>query len=98
MPQSIKLPALQGKNIVLLQQNHLHRSCCVQLFLALKFAQSKGVDIYDYTLDLKTIPSYIEKAYELSPKIKQLARFISKYKNIVITADGSSYALAKKLH
>ncbi len=64
--------------------------------LALKFAQSKGVDIYDYTLDLKTIPSYIEKAYELSPKIKQLARFISKYKNIVITADGSSYALAKE--
>ena len=29
-------------------------------------------------------------------KIKQLARFISKYKNIVITADGSSYALAKE--
>lgn len=64
--------------------------------LVLKFAQSKGKDIYDYTLDLKTIPSFIEKTYALQPKIKQFARFISKYKNIVITADGQSYALAKE--
>lgn len=64
--------------------------------LVLKFAQSKGKDIYDYTLDLKTIPSYIEKTYALQPKIKQFARFLSKYKNIVITADGQSYALAKE--
>lgn len=64
--------------------------------LVLKFAQNKGVDIYDYTLDLKTIPSFIEKTFELQPKIKQFARFLSKYKNIVITADGHSYALAKE--
>lgn len=64
--------------------------------LALKFAQDKGIDIYDYILDLKTIPSYIEAAYALHPKIKQLARFISKYKHIIITADGQSYALAKE--
>lgn len=64
--------------------------------LVLKFAQSKGKDIYDYTLDLKTIPSFIEKTYTLQPKIKQFARFLSKYKNIVITADGQSYALAKE--
>ncbi len=64
--------------------------------LVLKFAQSKGKDIYDYTLDLKTIPSFIEKTYALQPKIKQFARFLSKYKNIVITADGQSYALAKE--
>lgn len=64
--------------------------------LALKFAQNKGLDIYDYTLELRTIPDFIEKSYELKPKIKQLARFISKYKNIVITADGHSYALAKE--
>lgn len=64
--------------------------------LVLKFAQSKGKDIYDYALDLKTIPSFIEKTYALQPKIKQFARFLSKYKNIVITADGQSYALAKE--
>src|SRR5574344_403603 len=64
--------------------------------IVLKFAQQKGIDIYDYILDLKTVPSFIEKAYELQPKIKQFAQFLSKYKNIVITADGPSYALAKE--
>ena len=64
--------------------------------LALKFAQDKGIDIYDYILDLKTVPSYINSTYELKPKIKNLARFLSKYKNIIMTADGHSYALAKE--
>lgn len=64
--------------------------------LALKLAQNKGIEIYDYLLDIRTIPSFIEQAYALQPKIKQLAKFISKYKNIIITADGKSYALAKE--
>lgn len=64
--------------------------------LALKFAQIQGIDTYDYTLDLKMIPSFINKSFELQPKIKQLARFLSKYKNVVMTADGQSYALAKE--
>ena len=64
--------------------------------LVLKFAQNKGIETYDYTMNLKFIPEIIEKAFKLHPKIKQLARFISKYKNVVITADGASYALAKE--
>lgn len=64
--------------------------------LALKFAQIQGIDTYDYTLDLTMIPSFISKSFELQPKIKQLARFLSKYKNVVMTADGQSYALAKE--
>ncbi len=64
--------------------------------LALKFAQNNGIDVYDLIQDVKTIPSFIDKTYELQPKIKQFARFLSKYKNIVITADGYSYALAKE--
>ena len=64
--------------------------------LALKFAQIQGIDTYDYTLNLKMIPSFISKSFELQPKIKQLARFLSKYKNVVMTADGQSYALAKE--
>ncbi|MDE6137949.1 MAG: SIS domain-containing protein, partial [Candidatus Gastranaerophilales bacterium] len=64
--------------------------------LALKFAQNKGIDIYDYILDLKSIPSFINSTYDLQPKIKNLARFLSKYKNIIMTADGHSYALAKE--
>lgn len=64
--------------------------------LSLKFAQDKGIDIYDYILDIKTIPSFIDSTYELQPKIKQLAKYLSKFKNIIITADGYSYALAKE--
>ena len=30
------------------------------------------------------------------PKQKEMAKFLAKYKNIVITADGISYALAKE--
>ena len=64
--------------------------------LALKFAQDKGIDIYDYILDLRTIPQFIENTYKLQPRIKQLAKYMSKFKNIIITADGHSYALAKE--
>jgi glucosamine--fructose-6-phosphate aminotransferase (isomerizing) len=65
--------------------------------LAVKFAQDKGFETYDTILDLKAIPTFIENAYECRPKIKQLAKFLSKYKNIIITADGKSYALAKEM-
>lgn len=64
--------------------------------LALKFAQNKGFDTYNYIVDIKTIPNCIELAYKKQPQIKQLARFISKIKNLIITADGPSYALAKE--
>ena len=38
----------------------------------------------------------LKKALILRPQIKILAKFLAKYKNIVITADGISYALAKE--
>ena len=64
--------------------------------LAIKFAQDKGIDTFEYTRDIQDVPSYIEKTYALQPRIKQLAKYMAKYKNIVITADGQSYALAKE--
>lgn len=68
---------------------------CVTL-LALKFAQVKNIDVYDHIIELKTLPNLIEQTYALKPKIKQFAKFLSKYKHIVLTADGQSYALAKE--
>lgn len=65
--------------------------------LALKMAQSNNIDVADLIRDLKDIPSVIQKAYDLKYKIKQIARFLSKYKSIVMTADGASYALAKEV-
>lgn len=64
--------------------------------LVLKFAQNKNIEVSDIIRDLNDIPSVIIQAYGLQSKIKQVAKFLSKYKNIVITADGVSYALAKE--
>ncbi len=64
--------------------------------LVLKYAAHKRIDITNYINDLITLPSFIRASYELHPEIKEMAKFLSKYKNIVITADGISYALAKE--
>ncbi len=91
-----KMACLAGEEKSIAATKSFSSQLLCATILALKFAQNKGIDIYDYILDLKTIPDFIEKTFALQPKIKQIARFISKYKNIVITADGQSYALAKE--
>ncbi|MDD3437249.1 MAG: SIS domain-containing protein [Candidatus Gastranaerophilales bacterium] len=64
--------------------------------LALKFAQLKKIDVKDRLNELKNLPEIIEETLALTDKIKPFARFLSKYTNIIITADGISYALAKE--
>ena len=68
--------------------------CCT--LLVLKYAAHRGIDISHYIEELKTLSGYIEKTYELHSEIKDLAKFLSKFKNIVVTADGISYAIAKE--
>ena len=68
---------------------------CITL-LVLKFAQSKNIPVDDLLRDLFDIPGVIEQAYATQKKVKMLARFLSKYKYIALTADGVSYALAKE--
>lgn len=64
--------------------------------LVLKLAQNKGIDVADLIRDLNDIPDVIEKAYKLHSKIKQAAKFLSRYKSVVVTADGEMYAFAKE--
>lgn len=71
------------------------QTLCLYL-LALKYAQIKGIDAADHLQQLKKLPEIIEASLDLEEKVKPLARFLSKYKNILITADGVSYALAKE--
>lgn len=68
---------------------------CLYL-LALKYAQIKNVDISKRLEALNKLPEIIEETLALTDKIKPFARFLSKYKNIIIAADGVSYALAKE--
>lgn len=68
---------------------------CLYL-LALKYAQIRGLNVSERLNQLKKLPSIIEDTLALTDKIKPFARFLSKYKNIIIAADGVSYALAKE--
>lgn len=68
---------------------------CLYL-LALKYAQIKCMDVAARLKQLRNLPKIIEDTLALEDKIKPFARFLSKYKNILITADGVSYALAKE--
>ena len=68
---------------------------CLAL-LAVKFAQMKNLETDIIINDILSVPKYINETYKLQPKIKSVSRFLSKYKNIVVCADGISYALAKE--
>lgn len=68
---------------------------CLYL-LALKYAQIREIDVSERLVQLKKLPAIIEETLALEDKIKPFARFLSKYKNIIMAADGSSYALAKE--
>lgn len=68
---------------------------CLYL-LALKFAKTKGLDVSERFNQLKSLPRIIEDTLALTEKIRPFARFLSKYKNLIIAADGVSYALAKE--
>lgn len=91
-----KIACLAGEEKSIAATKSLMSQFLCSTLLILKIAQKQGKDIYDYLLDLKMLPDFIEKTLKLRPKIKELASFVSKYKNVVMTADGISYALAKE--
>ena len=68
---------------------------CVTL-LALKYATFKGKDISQYIEDLKNLPSFLIQILSNRNEIEKLAKKISKFKLLVATADGMSYAIAKE--
>ena len=68
---------------------------CGAIFV-LKLAQDKGIEVQDLIRDLNDIPDVINTAYKIHTKIKQAARFLSRYKSIVMSADGEMYAFAKE--
>lgn len=68
---------------------------CV-LIVALKLSKHKGRNIDEYLSSLDKLPDVIQATFELRPKIKHLARLLSKQHCLVITADGISYSIAKE--
>ncbi len=68
--------------------------CCT--LLVLKYAKIKGIDISSNLEHLKTLPSFVNKTFELHDEVKEIAKTLSEFKNLVVTADGISYAIAKE--
>lgn len=68
--------------------------CCT--LLVLKYAAHKGIDISGYLAQLNQLSEAVNDTYKLHHQIKDMAKFLAKFKNIVITADGISYAIAKE--
>lgn len=64
--------------------------------LVLKYAEQKGIDIEPYLQQLKTLPECITKTYQLQENIREVAKPLSEFTNLVATADGISYAIAKE--
>jgi glucosamine--fructose-6-phosphate aminotransferase (isomerizing) len=62
--------------------------------LVLKYASLRGFDISNTVKELKVLPEILKKIN--TAEVKTTAKFLSKFKSIVITADGISYALAKE--
>ncbi len=52
--------------------------------------------VKSYRESLNYIPDIVTKALNMRGKVKQLAGFVAKSKNIVIAADGIAYSLAKE--
>lgn len=68
--------------------------CCT--LLVLKYAAYNGKDIEQYLEQLKELPDCIRNTYALQDEIKEVAKPLSEFNNLVVTADGISYAIAKE--
>ena len=65
--------------------------------LVLRYAQIKGIDIEDILKDLKTLPLALNNTLALRNIIHRHAKVLMSYKNIIISADGIDYALAREM-
>lgn len=65
-------------------------------FIVLKYAQRKSIDISNYVECLKTLPQEINNTLALRQTIKKYAKILLSYSNIIVSADGLDYAIARE--
>lgn len=91
-----KIDCLAGEEKSIAATKSLTSQMLCSTLLVLKYAAHKGIDISGFLNQLKTLSDYIEKTFILQDEIRKCAKFLSGFKNIIVTADGISYALAKE--
>lgn len=68
---------------------------CLSLII-LKYAQFKGIDITNHLANLRSLPNVIEDTLQQKDGLSDIASFLSKFQNIIVAADGISYAIARE--
>lgn len=71
------------------------QALCLAL-IVLKYAKAKGIDIKSSLDSLKDLPHEINNALSLRPKIQKYAKMLLSYDNVIVSADGLDYALARE--
>ena len=91
-----KIDCLAGEEKSIAATKSLTTQMLCSTLLVLKYALKKNIDILPYIEQLKTLPKFIRETYLLHEQIKEIAKPLSEFKNLVVTADGISYAIAKE--
>ena len=68
---------------------------CLSLII-LKYAQFKGIDITNHLANLSSLPEVLTDTLEHKDCLVDMAGFLSKFQNIIVAADGISYAIARE--
>ena len=76
------------------------KALCAQLlcmiFIILKIKQSRNEDLFIDLRALRRLPLYLERIIGNVDKINNAAKFVSKYKNIIILGNKNYYPVAKE--
>lgn len=91
-----KIACLAGEEHSIASTKALTAQMFCLYLLAIKYASDKNLDLKEHINNINMVPEVIQKSIDLESKIQTLAKFLYKYKDIVITGDGVSYALAKE--
>ena len=92
-----KIDCLAGEEKSIAATKSLTTQMLCSTLLVLKYAQTKGIDINPYLEQLKLLSKFVNETYSLHEQIKEVAKSLSEFKNLVVTADGISYAIAKEV-
>ena len=68
---------------------------CLSLII-LKYAQFKGIDIANHLVNIASLPQVVAETLEHKDCLMDMAAFLSKFQNIIVAADGISYAIARE--
>lgn len=71
------------------------QALCLTL-MVLKYAQFRNIDVSNHIDSLKTLPQEMNNTLALRQNIKKYSKILLTYSNVIVSADGLDYALARE--